>query len=41
VPTKEKKNKKTSAIPQTQNPPAKQKVPAQPEKKEKKRKMKD
>jgi len=41
VPTKEKKHKKTPATAQTQNPPAKQKVTAQSEKKEKKRKMKE
>jgi hypothetical protein len=39
--TKEKKHKKTIPTPQAQNPSTKQKVPAQPEKKEKKRKMKD
>ncbi|KAF9782342.1 hypothetical protein BJ322DRAFT_1075684 [Thelephora terrestris] len=41
VPAKEKKHKKSSSTPQSQNPPAKQKVPAQPEKKEKKRKTKE
>jgi len=41
VPAKEKRLKKTSSTPQNQNPPAKQKVPAQPEKKEKKRKTKE
>jgi len=35
---KEKKHKKSSSTPQTQNPPAKQKVPAQPEKKKRKTK---
>jgi len=41
VPSKEKKHKKSALTPQVQNPPTKQKVPAQPEKKEKKRKTKE